>query len=395
MDENFESAYRKQGSYKTLINIMTIVLAVAVVLIYRSCNDGKNDGAYTENGVRFELCDLNGASGLTEKMLGAIADGYENVNKYATGTKEWSIPEPVKHTWTITSRKKGDPVSFEMKLSESPDMADAKIFTVTEPFCDVYNLKIGTKYYWTVTAKFSDGSEATSRVTEYITADTAPRVLYIDGVTNCRDLGGWRTFEGQRVRQGMIIRTARYNDDGKESLNITEKGIDTMVNTLGVKTELDLRRDEIRTESALGAGVNYINIPMAGTVVSKIRDYDEKLRQVIGVFAVEENYPIAVHCSIGTDRTGLVCFLINSLLGVQENDLYLDYVFSNFGHISSLRKASEIKEQYLRVINGFPGRTLPDRTEKYLLEIGVTQEEIDAIRNILLEEDSESAGADQ
>ncbi len=395
MDDNFESAYRKQGSYKTLINIMTIVLAVAVVLIYRSCNDGKNGGAYTENGVRFELCDLDGASGLTEKMLGAIADGYENVNKYATGTKEWSIPEPVKHTWTITSRKKGDPVSFEMKLSESPDMTGAKVYEVTEPYCDIYNLKLGTKYYWTVTARFSDGSEATSRITEYTTSDRTPRVLYVDGVTNCRDLGGWTTADGHRVRQGMVIRSARYNDDGKESLNITEKGIDTMVNTFGIKTELDLRRDEIRTESALGSGVTYINIPVSGTIVSKIRDYDAKLREIIGVFAKEENYPIAVHCSVGTDRTGLVCFLINSLLGVPEDDLYLDYVFSNFGHISSLRKASEIQDKYLRVINGFPGRYLADRTEKYLLDIGVTQEEIDAIRNILLEEGGESAGADQ
>ena len=42
---------------------------------------------------------------------------------------------------------------------------------------------------------------------------------------------------------------------------------------------------------------------------------------------------LLLHCSIGTDRTGVICFLINALLGVSEEDLYKDYLFSMFGMI--------------------------------------------------------------
>ena len=49
------------------------------------------------------------------------------------------------------------------------------------------------------------------------------------------------------------------------------------------------------------------------------------LKDAFAIFGNKDNYPIVMHCSIGTDRTGMLAFLINSLLGVSEEDLYKDY----------------------------------------------------------------------
>ncbi len=370
--------------YKQIINIATVIVVIVGIFLYRGCT-AKSELKYTINGVSFELADMNGATGLTEKMLSALDDGYENITKHATGTREWSIPDPVRHSWVITSKTHGEPVRYIFVIENNAD-TERYVTETTESFADVYNLKTGTEYYWSVTAVFDDGTEETSKLTKYTTSDRAPRVLNIDGVTNCRDLGGWKTTSGKRVKQGMIIRTARFNENGKEDITITDEGKETLLKTLGIKTEIDLRLNEIRTESALGSDVRYVNIGLPGTVVSQLRLHDDTLRQIISEFAKEENYPINVHCSIGTDRTGLVCFLINGLLGVPEDSLYMDYVFSNFGHISSMRKITEVTEGYLTEINTFPGDTLQERIENYLLEIGVTKEETETIRNIMIEQ---------
>ncbi len=91
------------------------------------------------------------------------------------------------------------------------------------------------------------------------------------------------------------------------------------------------------------------------------------------------------HCNIGTDRTGLFAFLINGLLGVREENLYRDYLFSNFGNIGVSRSMSNITA-YVNKAKSYNGVLLSDKTENCLLDIGVKQSEIDSIKNIMSDE---------
>lgn len=68
------------------------------------------------------------------------------------------------------------------------------------------------------------------------TEDIAPRFIYVDGISNMRDAGGWRTKDGRRIRQRMVFRGSEMNSH----VTISPKGIETILNDLKIRTDLAL-----------------------------------------------------------------------------------------------------------------------------------------------------------
>ncbi len=274
--------------------------------------------------------------------------------------------------------------SYTVKLAMKNDMSDAITYETTECKLELLNLCVDTDYYWTVTA-----GDYASDIQTFHTQDTI-RSLTIEGVANARDGGGWHTTDGKYVKQGMFYRGAKIDD-------ITQAGKDVMLHQLGIKTDLDLRNpgEEAAGSSPLGTGVNYINVGgpyyWDDTRGINAAAYQDALVTEIKTFANPDNYPIYVHCSIGRDRTGTICFLINALLGVEEQDLYMDYEFSTLSlarteYSSAKWMTGVFKTMYDNVQAYAPNGTMAEATEAFMLSIGVTQDEINAIREILLEE---------
>lgn len=283
----------------------------------------------------------------TEAQVAYLAGDYKLYKSYANGTEELSSPMP-----------------YVLPNGE-----------------EKYNLLLGETYSYTYTD--DTGNEQSAEVT---TDALPPRNLYVKGVTNVRDLGGWSSADGHKVKQGMIFRSSKFNADESTDLMIEPEGIDTMVNVLGVRTEIDLREDDERgniTASPLGESVNYISIPMTsgGNIILLNKDV---LPGLFEIFADEANYPIVFHCSIGTDRTGMVAFLINGLLGVSEDDLYRDFLFSNFGMIGKLRTPSIIKT-YIRTVEMSSGADLSAKVYAYLKDAGVSEENLESVKRIMTE----------
>ena len=54
------------------------------------------------------------------------------------------------------------------------------------------------------------------------------------------------------------------------------------------------------------------------------------MRKTFQIFAQPSAYPIFYHCRIGTDRTGYTTYLLLGLLGAYEEDIYRDYLRSNW-----------------------------------------------------------------
>lgn len=125
------------------------------------------------------------------------------------------------------------------------------------------------------------------------------------------------------------------------------------------------------------------------------KSYREALVTAIRTFANEENYPIYMHCQIGRDRTGTLAFLINALLGVEEADLQLDYELSFMsksgcadfkdGIAPSTFMGDHFWSLYRYIDNYKDEGTLSEKTEQFMLDIGVTTEEIASIKTIMLE----------
>lgn len=325
----------------------------------------------------------------------------------ADGKQELSRPEPIRLTWSATPEKDyGVSVDYYVvELSTDSSFNTSKGYGVYTNELELYNLYLATDYYWRVSAMLSDGSTSNvSKTASFTTSDVAPRNIYIDGVTNMRDLGGWKTADGGRVKQGMIYRCGRLNEsetNGTVNIEITENGISAM-RGLGIKSQIDLRTPDNHsvetgglTSSPLGENVNYYNCAMEWDVGSKnILTYEKNIPQIKAVFgylADESNYPVIYHCNIGTDRTGLFAFLLNGLMGVAEEDLYRDYLFSNFGYIctkttDSPRSYAKLTAAggYVDIIKKYNGATLSEKIENYLVEkVGIPKSDLDAIREIL------------
>lgn len=275
---------------------------------------------------------------------------------------------------------------YKLYISKNSDMSEAQCYLTSSPRASIEHLYTGTTYYWYVDAVF-EGYTVRSEKFSFNTAKT-PRTVDIDGVSNARDLGGYVTTDGKVIKQGMIYRSAKLDD-------ITELGRYTLLNVLGIKTDLDLRGYE---EEAPIAELNYVPVACpwysSGSNHIWLNDYNkEEFAKAIKVFANPDNYPVIFHCSLGRDRTGTLAMVLGGLLGLDENTLMMEYelsVFSYWGTNGSTKYnnglRNNIHDTYLYIENNYEGDTFSEKVENFLLEIGVTAEEIDSIRSIMLEE---------
>lgn len=320
-----------------------------------------------------------------------LNDNYLTVSNYASGNKELSKPKAVVLEWELFEN--GNMVEnvayYVLSVSEYDTLRYATQYETTEKSYDVYNLKIATRYYWRVEAYFADGKCVRSQTVDFQTADEKIRNLNIDGITNVRDVGGWDIRNG-RVKQGMLFRCGRLNKSGSSTvkIEITDQGKYDMINVLGIRTEIDLRNVENNevgsiTESPLGNTVSYYQFPLDWSVPDLLMGNAEVVKRIFDLLGDESRYPMIFHCDIGTDRTGMIAYLINGLLGVGEDDLYRDYLFSNFGKIGGNRTLAYIVNNYVATIKATEGDNLGEKIENCLLGIGVSQDTIDTVRKIM------------
>lgn len=372
-DKMLSEKIRESDSVKkTSILLLSVIL---VFSLFAGC-DGKQAVQSAESIQAIYPVDCS-VSLHTEKQDKYFTKKADKLPFGINGKKENSRPEAVQLRWEYGVQE----TEFTVSLSKSENMQQSVTYTVTGQELALYNLELDTEYYWTVSA---DGK--TSGVASFTTDGDAPRFIYADGITNVRDIGGWITESGIRTRQGLIYRCGRLNEseDNGCAVMITEDGRRALVEQLGIRTELDLRQVHTGetggiTSSPLGDEVKYIScsIDWSGNVHG---DNKEQILEIFRVLSDQDNYPMLLHCSVGTDRTGMISFLLNALLGVPEDDLFRDYMFSNFAAIGSKRKLSQLTEsQYYIEVKNASGETLSEKAYSFLADIGVPEQQLDAI----------------
>lgn len=346
----------------------------------------------------------------TEEQAAYLAsEDYTKPHEFgARGAKEMSRPVSPTFQWKYGGGLKGNVVSATLLFADNQNMDNAKSYPVDGAATTLafengeLNLKVNATYFWQLILDLKDGTTLESEVCSFNT-QSGPRNMYIDGVTNVRDMGGYTTLDGATIRQGLLFRTGRYNTNYYLKKQITEKGLSQM-EELGIRTDIDLRGDKTtikkesyyangyivntleKMESPLGSDVEYVFIPTSwnSTLLSGSAGWD-MIKKEFEVFADESKYPIAFHCSIGTDRTGVSAFLVGCALGMNDDDLTRDYLFSNFANIESPRLYSDFTTSMRSIIKDCEGNNYSEKGINYLLKIGVTQEQIDSLRRIMLE----------
>ena len=327
---------------------------------------------------------------LLEGAIYNVASSYEIgiTEQYFTG-EDCFVPKDVVISWDCRGK---DADSYILIIGESENLSDACSYKALNKGITLNDLYAGTHYYYQVIANYEDKT-VESEVFDFVTADL-PRTISIDGVSNTRDIGGYKTTdEKKRVRQGMVYRGAAI--DG-----LSEEAKKTMLETYGIKTDLDLRGQ--LKKSPLGDSVNFVNVSAPHYAHKNAehaifrKQYQEALVTSIRTFADKDNYPIYMHCQIGRDRTGTLAFLINALLGVGEEDLYMDYELSFLSQSGCADFKGEITPSTFlgdhlwslcNYIDHYKEEgTLSEKTEQFMLDIGITSEEIASIKAIMLED---------
>ena len=330
----------------------------------------------------------------TDRQAAYLAyDGnFETIpeDNYPDGQQHLSDPEPVNLAWNYSVPSGKTLSRYDVIIGKEADLSDG--YTVkgtTAANLDVYNSYLGDNYFQVV-ANFSDGSKDSSAINKYKVENVYPRNLKIDGMTNCRDMGGARELEdGGYIKQGLIYRTSGTNSWGNGRAvvtdTITTAGKEELLGHLGCKTEINVNNsgsNQVGVENFVDAYMYYDN--------GKHHMFrnTEPLKRVFHALADPNNYPVFYHCRIGTDRTGFVAIMLSALLGVSENDIYQDYLFSNFGNIQEKRYIGDKAGRdnilkYMDDLKTYPGEKLQNKTYNFLLSIGIPAEELDSIIDIL------------
>ncbi len=279
-----------------------------------------------------------------------------------------TLPDPV----VVTYRPAG---CGTLLLSAHPDLRGAREIPASDGRAELYDLLVGQTYWCAV--RTDDG---TSDTMSFTTSSQPPRWIRIDGCRNCRDIGGWRTADGRRVKQGMICRTSELD----RHVAITEEGKKQLL-ALGLRTELDIRGlGDPATEAMAGTGIRYRNVPLAayGEIFTdeQKRRYGESYR----VLLEEDIYPIYTHCWGGIDRTGTWVFLLNGMLGVSEDDLAIDYELSSFTCWGKRSRNLELFRAFRDKLSAY-GTDLRLACTAFMEDCGIKSSEIERIREILLD----------
>jgi len=283
--------------------------------------------------------------------------------------EDFSFPAPAEFRWET------DAETSCFVLSENADFCDCIVRKIPEKHLTAGSLKAGRTYYW----KVND-----SEVRTFTTEDTVPRRIAVDGITNVRDNGRWRTLDGRRMKQGLIYRGSEMDTH----CTITGEGIRVMLDELHIHTDLDIRGEAVGriTESPLGETVDFRLIPVAAYADFLQEDHKPVTKKIFDLLADETAYPIYYHCWGGADRTGTIAYLLEALLGVPEEDLILDYEMTSLSVWGNRMRHSDLFAGFEGDLKKYDEDGTPQsRTEKYLLSCGITPETIAKLRKNLLE----------
>lgn len=306
-----------------------IALALAVFIsvpLFGACNKTNKDELEVFNTQMYsqEVCDYLQAEDDYEQIMALqMADVYD---KQIT-TVRWE------------KQKKAD--SYTLLLSMDKDGKEGGRYALNADKTEYTfsALTPNTTYYVKLQSHDGNGKLLHETKMQSFTTqgDFCQRIVNVDGVSNVRDIGGYSAQGNSKVQYGLIYRGARLNA-------ITDKGIATFTQELGIKTELDVRYGTDGGKAVDMEGVAYKQLGMwaynsilPDTCQPKASGaglFDERtidgIKGVFEAIANPDNLPVYIHCTAGADRTGTICYLINGVLGVEYEGLVQDFELTSF-----------------------------------------------------------------
>ena len=252
---------------------------------------------------------------------------------------------------------------------------------------DYYFIGVGNKYvtnkwqYVAIPDYVFDGTDV--RPWHHSFDNQGRMIGYYEGVPNGRDLGKIYNLKagGKQIKSGLLIRGCELdNANYYFPTDIIDTGIDRLQDEFHVKFDMDLRSETMTGLDVFGDDVTHKCYDMVMYEQIFTDEGKAKVKEVFTDLANPDNYPIYMHCTHGIDRTGTVSFLLEAVLGVERQMLIYEYTLSVGSY------GNKIVAVYNQLNSSYSGSSFKVKTENFLKDCGITQEQIDMLRQIYLED---------
>ncbi len=227
------------------------------------------------------------------------------------------------------------------------------------------------------------------------------RVLPVIGGYNFRDIGGYTSADGRKIKWGKLFRTANmaYLSQA-DLLYLQERNVDTIVD---FRTPIEVEKEPDRVPK----NVVDLNIPAmdldrtdsTADYAQLSREYKEKNS---GYLKMINNYEhlvadefsnvayrkffdlllrkkqtLAFHCTAGKDRTGVASMLFMEALGISENQIKHDYLITD--RLST--KIVDGKVDYMKK-KGASAEEIANIRSLWTVNIDYLQRAIDTVKSL-------------
>lgn len=241
-------------------------------------------------------------------------------------------------------------------------------------------------------------------------------IALLQGASNFRDIGGYRSADGRRVRCGQIFRSDHLAGLTSEDL--------ARLASLGIGHSLDFRgAAECAATPYDIPGVQRVALTIEPTVIARMqalvaqgvvptaeetvelmretyRDFVNRNADTYGRFMkhlLEQPTPQVFHCTAGKDRTGFAAALVLSALGVDRATIEHDYLLTNQlykrdarlegqGHPHVMKVLWQVQPEFLHAAFEAVDVQHGGMTDYLHGAIGLTPQELAELQRMLLED---------
>ena len=222
----------------------------------------------------------------------------------------------------------------------------------------------------------------------------------VEKIPNLRDVGGFTNRHGRLLRRGVFYRSAGWNDNAKTPKDrsksewtkgesrLTEAGRRKAVESLGLRTDIDLRSASEcwgMTESPLGSEVAWKHVSFGQyDEIPGNKRFEDAVKHVFAILSDPEKRPLVFHCIGGADRTGTLAFYIQALCDVDDDTLVKDWELTGCYTARSSLVHEDCIDRLQDSLLRYPGSNTKERVRSFLRSCGVSDAAMDAVRSALL-----------
>jgi protein-tyrosine phosphatase len=223
---------------------------------------------------------------------------------------------------------------------------------------------------------------------------SAHRLLNFEGISNFRDLGGYSTQDGRRVKWGKLYRSGTFAEASRADL--------AGLSALSLETFIDFRSELEKTEEPNllpdPPGFTLIDIPvlddgnkaLVGEIMDRIEsgnfdgfdpdqamltanrqfasEFTPQFREFVHTVLQADGAPMVWHCSAGKDRSGFAAAILLRILDVPPATIMQDYMASRAPALAS-------RKGQLRMLELFKGE---EAASKLAILMGVEEAWLEA-----------------